>query len=172
MRLEKLTRPDTPLFDKGMELYGISFPPHEQRAPHSQRAIMSHPDYSFNAIFDGDQFIGLILCWETDTFIYVEHFCILPQQRNKNYGQRTLRQLTGKGKTVILEIDPPVDDISSRRKRFYERAGFTANPYPHIHPPYHAANSGHSLIVMSAPAPLTPAEYDRFNTYLSTTVMS
>ena len=29
---------------------------------------------------------------------------------------------------MILEIDPPVDDISIRRRGFYERSGFVENP--------------------------------------------
>lgn len=43
---------------------------------------------------------------QNESFLYIEHFCILP-------------------KTLMLEIDPPKDDISKRRKGFYERSGFT-----------------------------------------------
>lgn len=57
--------------------------------------------------------------------------------RNKQYGQKTLSLLAKQGKTLILEIDPPKDDISKRRKGFYERCGFTENFFTHIHPPYH-----------------------------------
>lgn len=172
MRFDRLTSVDNPLFNEGMELYAVSFPLHEQRESGSQRSIMSHPDYHFNLIFDDDKFVGLMLCWETDDFIYVEHFCIFPELRNNHYGQRTLELLCHKGKTVILEIDPPVDDISERRKGFYERAGFVANPYAHIHPPYHAGNHGHKLIVMSHPQKLSEKGYLLFNKYLSETVMS
>ena len=66
-----------------------------------------------------------------------------------------LALLAAEGKPVILEIDPPVDDLSHRRQGFYERAGYHANPYAHVHPPYHAANRGHALVVMSYPGALT-----------------
>ena len=83
-----------------------------------------------------------------------------------------LALLRERGRNVILEIDPPADDISRRRKGFYERCGFVENPYPHIHPPYHAENHGHNLVVMSCPRALKAAEYDAFAEYLTNTVMS
>lgn len=172
MRFERLTSTENPLFGRGMELYGISFPDHEQREQDSQRIIMSHPDYQFNLIFDGNLFVGLMLCWETENFIYVEHFCIFPSLRNNSYGGRSLDLLSERGKTVILEIDPPIDDISIRRKGFYVRSGFVANPYRHAHPPYHKRYSPHNLVVMSKPVELTQNEYEWFNNYLTETVMS
>lgn len=172
MRFERLTSTGSPLFVRGMELYGISFPEHEQREPDSQGQIMSHPDYRFNLIFDGNLFIGLMLCWETEFFIYVEHFCIFPDLRNNSYGARALDLLSEQGKTVILEIDPPIDDISMRRKGFYVRSGFVANPYFHAHPPYRKGYSPHNLVVMSNPVELSRNEYERFNNYIAETVMS
>lgn len=172
MRFERLTSTGSPLFVRGMELYGISFPEHEQRDPDSQGQIMSHPDYRFNLIFDGNLFIGLMLCWETESFIYVEHFCIFPDLRNNSYGARALDLLSEQGKTVILEIDAPIDDISMRRKGFYVRSGFVANPYFHAHPPYRKGYSPHNLVVISNPVELSRNEYERFNNYIAETVMS
>lgn len=172
MRFERLMSTDSSLYDKGIELYSLSFPLHEQRESESQRQIMSHPDYHFNLIFNEDMFVGLMLCWETEDFIYVEHFCIFPELRNNNYGHLSLELLCRQGKTVILEIDPPVDEISNRRRRFYKRAGFVANPFAHVHPPYHIGNIGHELVVMSYPDKLSESEYSRFNKYLSEMVMN
>lgn len=172
MRFERLMSTDSSLYDKGIELYSLSFPLHEQRESESQRQIMSHPDYHFNLIFNEDMFVGLMLCWETEDFIYVEHFCIFPELRNNNYGHLSLELLCRQGKTVILEIDPPVDEISNRRRRFYKRAEFVANPFAHVHPPYHIGNIGHELVVMSYPDKLSESEYSRFNKYLSEMVMN
>ena len=72
---------------------------------------------------------------------------------------------------LILEIDPPVDDISIRRKGFYERCGFVENLYSHTHPPYHVGNHGHDFVIMSSPKMLTPNEYDVFFSFLENTVM-
>ena len=70
-----------------------------------------------------------------------------------------------------LEIDPPIDDISLRRKGFYERAGYRENPFTHVHPPYREGFAGHPLVVMSYPRQLEREEYDRFYQYLCSVVM-
>ncbi len=171
MRFERLTTTEDPRYTEAMELYRISFPFHEQRELDSQSQIMSHKDYQFLLIYDESQFVGLILCWETEQFIYVEHFCILPAMRNRKYGQKALELLNHRGKTVILEIDPPVDEVSIRRKSFYERVSFQANSYMHCHPAYHAGYEGHHLVVMSCPEPLSEAGYDAFDRFLKTVVM-
>ena len=171
MHFERLTTDTDPRYPEAMALYQISFPLHEQRAEASQRAILSHTDYRFNLIMEGTSMVGILLCWETPAFFYVEHFCIRPALRGQRYGQRALELLHQQGKPVLLEIDPPVDAVSIRRKGFYERAGYQVNAFPHIHPPYHPEFSGHSLVMMSYPKPLTQDEYDTFFHYLKHTVM-
>lgn len=171
MHFERLRTHKDKLYSQAMKLYDISFPFHEQREPSLQAAIMNRADYRFNLIYDENDMVGILLCWETETFIYVEHFCIKPEIRNKKYGQRALALLHQSGKTVVLEIDPPIDEISLHRKGFYERAGYKANRFEHVHPPYHEQCDGHRLIVMSYPQALTTAEYDDFNRYLKNTVM-
>lgn len=171
MKLERLTTVEHEIYTKAMELYRQSFPFHEQREAVSQAELMGNEAYQFNLIYDGAVFVGLLLCWETDRFVYVEHFCIHPALRNQRYGRRALELLGQRGKTVILEIDPQVDEIAIRRKGFYERAGFRENPFPHVHPAYHKGYSGHSLVVMSCPEPLSEERYQEFDRYLKTVVM-
>lgn len=74
-------------------------------------------------------------------------------------------------KTVILEIDPPKDEVSVRRKAFYERAGYRANPFEHIHPTYRSEYKDHRLVVMTCPAAISENEYKNFNSYLENVVM-
>lgn len=158
-------------FARAIALYRESFPYHEQRESVSQRELWQVEAYHFDLIYDEDVFVGMLLYWETPHFIYVEHFCVDPALRNRSYGRRALALLGEKGKTVLLEIDPPRDETACRRKAFYERAGYKENPYPHVHPPYHAGYRGHQLVVMSYPRELTPAEYEHFHTYLQHQVM-
>ena len=171
MYFKRITDAQHPMYDTAIELYQKSFPLHEQRETSSQENILQHPDYHFTLVYDEKQFVGMVLYWETATFFYVEHFCIQPELRNQHYGQRILAELGKQGKTIILEIDPPVDEISVRRKGFYERCGFAENPYPHVHPPYHRGNHGHELVVMSCPGKITQKEYDAFDRYLKHEVM-
>lgn len=167
--IERITSTEHPLYQKAMELYQISFPSHEQRENRSQEQILTQEAYHLDIVCDEGEFIGEVLYWEVAGFLYIEHFCILPSMRNKQYGQKILKAL--QDKPLILEIDPPVDEISIRRKGFYERCGFVENPYRHIHPPYHAGNHGHDLVIMSSPRMLTQSEYDVFFDFLKNTVM-
>ena len=57
------------------------------------------------------------------------------------------------GRAVVLEIEPPEDDLTKRRQNFYLRNGFGFNPYVHHHPPYRAGDERHLLNVMSFPPP-------------------
>ncbi len=170
MNLEYITKTTHPMYHKALETYKISFPFHERREQLSQERILSDNEYHFGLIYD-DVFVGLVLYWETNDFIYIEHLCILPEMRNKRYGQNVLSILQKKEKILILEIDPPLDDISKRRKGFYERCGFTENSFGHIHPPYHKENDGHQLVIMTCPRQITGNEYDEFNKYLQERVM-
>lgn len=172
MRFERLTSASDARYDRARALYAASFPLHEQRSARSQAVILSDAAYRFNLLYDGEVFAGILLCWETEAFLYVEHFCIFPDLRGRRYGQKALEQLAKGGKPVILEIDPPVDEISRRRQGFYERCGFRANPYRHIHPPYRGAYRGHPLVVMSCPGCLTPEQYRAFARYLQDRVMA
>lgn len=171
MILKRITSPLHPVYDEALKLYQISFPHHEQREKCSQDKILKDDKYHFNLIYDEEDFIGLILYWEHEQFIYIEHFCILPEKRNKQYGQKTLDLLSKKGKTVILEIDPPNDTISERRKNFYERCGFSENHFSHVHPPYHKGDEGHILAVMTYPKQVSKDLFYTFSEYLKNRVM-
>lgn len=171
MYIERLTDKNHPLYKAAKELYSISFPYREQRENISQEKILCDDEYCFGLVYDEAEFVGLALYWETESFIYVEHLCISPEMRNRNYGSKVLNLLCEKHKTVILEIDPPIDEISIRRKGFYERNGFEANPYNHVHPPYHTGVAGHDLVIMTYPKMITQIEYDNFDKYLKEHIM-
>lgn len=172
MHFERVTDTCHTMYKTALRLYGSSFPFHEQREPASQAKILHDISYHFHLVYDAQTFIGIILFWETEAFIYVEHFCILPEMRNKRYGTRVLELLKNENKPIILEIDPPIDERSIHRKNFYERSGFVDNPYPHIHPPYHMGDRGHDLVILSFPSVLAASEYDCFKQYLSHRVMA
>ncbi len=171
MVLKRITNTSHPMYCEALKLYQISFPYHEQREKCSQDEIIRDDEYHFSLLYDEDVFVGLILYWEQEQFIYIEHFCILPEMRNQQYGQKALALLAEQGKTLILEIDPPTDDISKRRKGFYERCGFTENFFTHIHPPYHRENAGHHLVIMTYPKQVSKDMFDTFSHYLENRVM-
>ncbi len=169
MEFERITTPKHYLYEKAMALYKTSFPIYEQREDFSQLQILQNKDYHFDIIKEKGEFIGEILYWDIGGVFYIEHFCIHSTMRNKGFGQKILNVY--QSIPLILEIDKPINEISIRRKGFYERCGFVENSFIHIHPAYHKGNAGHELIVMSSPKKLNNQEYERFNRYLKETVM-
>ncbi len=172
MRFIRLKSSDEPLFERAYALYQDSFPLHEQRLVRHQKLALMQEDYHFDLIMEQNALVGILLYWETEAFIYVEHFAIIPQKRGHGCGSRVLTLLCKGAKPVVLEIDPPVDKLSTRRRHFYEKAGFLSNSFHHIHPPYRSGNQGHELLVMSYPEALSMPLYQRFFSYLANTVMA
>lgn len=140
MEIRRITQTSDPLYEQAMALYTISFPFHEQRQALSQSQILQQDAYHFDVICDNGEFVGEILYWDIADALYIEHFCVSPAMRNRHYGQRILSAY--QSTPLILEIDPPVDALCLRRKGFYERCGFTENPYAHVHPPLSPRESG------------------------------
>ena len=107
MRFERITDTQHEMYKRAMVLYADSFPLHEQREAKSQASILGDSEYHFALAYDGETFVGEVLYWEWDGYIYVEHLCILSEMRNKAYGGKVLELLAAENKKVILEIDPP-----------------------------------------------------------------
>ncbi|WP_172731755.1 GNAT family N-acetyltransferase [Pluralibacter gergoviae] len=168
---QKITSVDQALFSRLDSLYAAAFPWHEQREPRAKRAAMADAHYALEAWFDGEQFVGLSGCWVFDGYLYVEHLAVDGALRSQGYGKRLLAQILSREPVTVLEIDPLTTEIARRRLRFYESMGFVANPWPHVHPAYHAQTAGHALIVLSYPTALDAQAYRRFNDDLCGTVM-
>ena len=149
-----------------------SFPVHEQRLRGRQEGVLGHPEYHCDLLCQGETRVGLLMWWAGPGFRYVEHFAIAPQLRGQSWGSRALREFLAEGDPVVLEIDPPEDPVSRRRKGFYEGLGLVSNPWPHIHPPYRLEFSGHALEVMTFPGGWDEGQYRRFARYLDETVMA
>lgn len=73
----------------------------------------------------------MISYWTMGDFYYIEHFAIDPSLRNGGYGKRVLemikKQLKG---PIVLEVEEPNDEMSTRRIHFYKRLEFTLHKKP------------------------------------------
>ena len=172
MNFIRLHSTEDPRFHTLFALYEQSFPLHEQRLPRDQLDALRHPEYHCCAAEENGALCGLLWYWEAASFLYVEHFAILPERRGQGDGSRVLHALRQSPKPIILEIDPPEDETSIRRRDFYLRAGFCQNAAEHIHPAYRKACAPHRLVLLSAPAPLEAGEIGAFQSYLRETVMT
>lgn len=173
MNVIRITRTDEPLFAPLRELYSRAFPKFEQRTFEHQAKGLTADNYFLYAYQEDGAFIGFVAYWSFDDYIYIEHYAISDEVRGKGYGSRLLSDLLSKTeKTVILEIDPVVDEVSTKRLSFYRGLGFVENNYSHVHPPYRSEFEGHALKVLSHGRALAPEEYQRFYQDLSCVVMA
>lgn len=148
--------------DKGWaeawELYEKSFPYNERWSEEAYDRAFGDPNFEADGIWRGGEFIGILFHWGADGYRYVEHLAVSPALRGQNMGSAALSAFCRKVGRVILEIDPPEDDISIRRRHFYERLGFVANPYRYIHPSFRKPFTPHRLVLMSYPGAITYEE--------------
>lgn len=170
IHIDRFEHPLYPAFEK---LYAHSFPIFEQRTPEQQAQAFASANYHLTGYVENQSFMGFIAYWEFPDYLYIEHFAINGHERGKGYGSQILNSfVTDKPKTVLLEIDPPIDEISTARLRFYQKCGFYQNPYSHIHPPYRKEYKGHSLRVLTTGTPLSAERYEQFKNDLTQQVMN
>ena len=155
------------LYDKAYQLYQNSFPYLERRDDNGHSLIMQKPDYHFSVLTQNEELLGIMLYFETDNFIYLEHFAVVPEKRGNGIGAKGVEILKNIGKTVILEIEYPVDEITNRRLDFYNRNGFKLTTHYHIQAKYHKGDDDLPLKILSYPSEITASEYKNFKDYLN-----
>ena len=124
MYLERLGDSNRHLYETAFSLYQSAFPFEERRDEAEQMRVMNKDEYHFDLIMNDGELLGVMLYWQTDKFVFLEHFTTRPDIRGNGYGAKALDLLKSKGKTIILEIESPVDEITNRRYGFYKRNGF------------------------------------------------
>lgn len=171
MQLIDLRKASGELFNKSLELYKTSFPTFEIRSESSLRNALTDTEYNPKVAIDNEgNLMAIIFFWLHGDLLYIEHLAVDIELRGQNIGTRLLDTITEQyaDKTIILEIDPPVDEISIRRLGFYERAGFVSNGYEFIHPSFTKGSEAHphKLILMTYGKHLTENGFSAFKHYL------
>jgi len=145
-----------------------SFPEEERRELAQYREIVSHvKTFVAHIILDENQPSGLINIWNFDDFIFIEHFAIAPEMRNKGIGQQVLKIITkNQCLPIVLEVELPSDEISQRRIRFYEREGFRLLEHDYKQPPYRKGQNYIPMKLMAYQNRNTEIDPDKIQTTL------
>lgn len=135
------------------QLYESSFPWHERREWAQVIRLLAHPTMQLLLIRDGLLEVGFAIRWRVGAALYLEHFAVDPSLRGRQYGSRVLQELllAAPGQ-LILEVEPPTDEMSERRIAFYERHGLVLAPYSYHQPPYRREEPPVPMRLMSRPA--------------------
>ncbi|ADB38068.1 GNAT family N-acetyltransferase [Spirosoma linguale] len=144
--------------------YEDAFPVTERRQFTALRQLLRQPDMYLCGIESDEQLVGFFIYWHWKEFLFIEHFAIDPDQRGNRLGQRALRHLQQlNSPCFILEVELPTDDLSRRRIQFYEREGFSVNPFPYAQPPYQRGNPPIPMHLMSSPAVLSQQDFTEYS---------
>ncbi|MBW6478990.1 MAG: GNAT family N-acetyltransferase [Bacteroidales bacterium] len=145
---EKILLPGIP--DPIKELYLNSFPPEERRTLDGLEKQLYEPGCSVNSVWISDIPAGLVVYWDFEDFLFVEHLAVQPHLRGQKTGEKIMNQITaGIDKPVLLEIEPPKDELSKRRMNFYLRLGFQLLDVEYLQPSYTGHGPGYPMKLMA-----------------------
>ena len=136
-------------------IYESSFPIDERRDFESIVALMSdNVCFQLEAIYSGNEVVGMLSSWQLDEWRYVEHFAIDATKRGGGIGREVLREYIERNDTpVVLEVEPPADVYSRRRIAFYVSMGFVLHKdYRYVQPSYGEGREAVELLLMTCGA--------------------
>lgn len=139
IQLHKIMNQASPYWCSLVHVYHTSFPLDEQRPIEDIARLIEHDCrfVTYALINEEGEFIGLLTTWHFEAFIYIEHFAIDSTLRSRGYGAEAITTfIKGHSKPIILEVEPPIDELSKRRIRFYERYGLVLYTFPYVQPAY------------------------------------
>lgn len=150
IEFQRITTVDTALYKYMERLMIASFPSDEYRALEELKMYTDTKAHFYNnIIFSDGAPIGLITYWDFNTFYYVEHFAIDPEQRNGGHGKNVLNHLCQLlHKPIVLEVEAPDTEMATRRINFYKRHGFILWEKPYQQPPYKPGDSYLPMLLM------------------------
>lgn len=139
--------------EKACTLYELAFPECERRPTEAWLRLMDD-EPAFHAMLIGTEsiFAGILTYWEMPGFVYVEHFAVVPEARGGGIGQHMMQQFRQAFPRVVLEAEPPTDELTHRRIAFYRRCGFEMSERPYFQPPYRWGEQSVPLVLMSTDA--------------------
>lgn len=134
--LKEITTPSV-FYPEAEALLIDAFPVEERRPLEQQRDYTDHNRlFQAQAIIADFDFAGIINTWNLGEATYIEHLAVKEELRGQGIATEALTRLKLRGKPIILEVEPPHNQQSEDRIRFYERNGFKTERIEYEQPPY------------------------------------
>lgn len=155
-------------FDQIFQIMQASFPEIEYREYDDQLQLLSNPYYRIlTEENEQGEIIGFLAGWEFEQFRYIEHISVAPHIRGGGIGKHLMERFMNQSALpVILEVEPPHDELQQRRVGFYKRLGFQLGHHAYVQPPLRRGNPDFPLCIMSYPEPLTNQQFERIKDQL------
>ena len=144
------------------QLYLEAFPANE-RFPYAALLLASQlKGHALRAIYDGEDFVGLVYYCYDASYFYLLFFAIAPSAQSQGYGGRVMADLKGFAgqRTFVLMaegLDETADNAHQRKRRiaFYDRHGFAVSDYDYI-------ERGDVYHILSHPTAIDPVAFEKF----------
>ena len=150
-------------FEGIKNLYLTAFPPNERREFEELKKQICCDECNVNLILSGEKVAGFVIFWNFNEFVFLEHFAIEPGLRGLGIGEKALAEIKALfQKMVILETELPVDYLSFRRIRFYERNGFHKLNRTYFQPSYGGNKPEVELKLMSSNVDFPSETLDKY----------
>ena len=149
------------------QLMKESFPTSEIRSFKGQKALLKDERYKIYGYRENGELIGVICAWDFEERLFLEHFAVAPEYRNRGIGYNMLKNLLANYKGLaFLESEPPESDLQKRRIDFYKRCGFFVNDYPYCQPAFSKKLPAVPLKIMSYQKTLSYEEFMKVKTLI------
>lgn len=98
------------------------FPEEEMKDPRQMRDLLEEKDTYYKE--ETEDYI--LMYAEFPTFIFIDYLLVDAQTRGKGIGSKIIQRLKQKGKSILLEVEPPDqhDEDTEKRISFYKKHGF------------------------------------------------
>ena len=151
-------------FDRVFEILEYSFPPCERGSYALHRSEFTRDEFRclcYEPEGIPEAFINYYILQEIGA-LFVEHFASAEELRGRGIGSAVMNALLKQaGKAmVVLEVEPPADELSSRRVELYRRLGFTLNEGSYFQPAFYGNPEPLPLMLMST-RPLSGSEFNK-----------
>lgn len=139
-----------------------AFPESERRPFEKMYELYKNKDFTFFCVKEDAQIMGVIMCWECKSCVFVENFAVAKEARGKGIGSVILTEIKKyyKDQLVVLEVETPHDEMSERRIQFYTRNEFMLNVFGYIQPKINKEVNTIPLLIMSYPTRLQKTQYE------------
>lgn len=148
-------------FEKIYEIMDDSFPDSEMRTYIDQKKLLDSDVYEiFTKEDENGEVIAFISAWNLPSCTFLEHFAVSSKLRGNGIGSKFFSEVLERCKDIVfLEVEPPVDTITKKRVKFYEKFGFILNDFYYSQPPLREGFEHMELKVMSYPKAFSEDEF-------------
>jgi len=154
-------------FSQFWAIYDSSFPVDEKRDKQTQRRLLTNNKYKIIPYYNNGKMVGFIALWILGDIVFLEHLAIKKEFRGKGYGTKILKDVKRRfpGR-LVLEVEPPKDETTIRRIKFYKKAGFHLNEHHYVQPPLGRNKKPVTLKIMSYLNLIPSEEFDYLVRYI------